>query len=211
MKTMKPILMILALMLALSLGVTAFAEEEAAAPAAEPAAETSAASSALSDAQAEADALKEAFEAYYKAKAETRQESVLNALKEELDALVAAGKLTQEQADLILKYYAEQMATLQDGAGFGRNRNGGRGGNAFGSLPGSQGSGRNGNMPGFGNSQNGNLPGFGSSQNGNGNTPGFGNGMGGRHGRFNSQPTDGTASATPAAPNTNAPAGSAGT
>ena len=49
-------------------------------------------------------ALQEALEAYRSARQASRMESV----EEELDAFVADGKLTREQADRILEYYKEQ-------------------------------------------------------------------------------------------------------
>ena len=124
-KNWKTTSLILALTLALMLGVTALAENPAAAPSDSPAAD--AAKSAMEEAQAaadaaqaEADALNEALEAYGKAKAESRKLAILTSLKEELDGFVAAGSLTQEQADLILQYYAEQLTLQQNGTGFGK-------------------------------------------------------------------------------------------
>ena len=52
---------------------------------------------------AESDALGEALEALHKARMEKAQEE----LKAELDEYVAAGKLTQEQADLIMKHFQD--------------------------------------------------------------------------------------------------------
>ena len=127
--------LILALALALALGVTALAESPAETPADSTASD--AAKSAIEEAQAAADAaqaestaLNEALEAYGKAKSESRKLAILTSLKEELDGYVAAGNMTQEQADLILKYYAEQLTNQQNGAGFGKggrmkNRNNG--------------------------------------------------------------------------------------
>ena len=127
--------LILALVLGLALGVTALAEGPAETPADSTASD--AAQSAIEEAQAAADAaqaestaLNEALEAYGKAKSESRKLAILTSLKEELDSYVAAGSLTQEQADLILKYYAEQLTNQQNGAGFGKggrmkNRNNG--------------------------------------------------------------------------------------
>ena len=115
----KPGMMILTILLVLSLGMAAFAEGAAeTAPAADPAAAPDTA--AASDAQASADALKEALTALENARADARRQAVLDKMKEELDAYVASGKLTQEQEDLILKYYTEQL-TLQQG---GRGRDG---------------------------------------------------------------------------------------
>ena len=91
---------------------------------------------------------------------------MLNKLKEELDGYVASGKLTQEQEDLILKYYAEQMALGQNVPGF---RQGGRG------MRGGFGQGR-----GMGNGRNGSGQGQGTRQG----RPG----KGGRGGFFGSMP-----------------------
>ena len=117
--------LILALVLALTLGAGALAESAAETPADSAAAD--AAKSALEEAQASADAaqteataLNEALEAYGKAKTEKRKLDILTSLKEDLDSYVAAGSLTQEQADLIFKYYSEQMALQQNGFGFGK-------------------------------------------------------------------------------------------
>lgn len=62
------------------------------------------------DAATDNTALQQAFDAYRAAKQSTRQE----ALEDELKGYVESGKLTQEQADLILNYYKEQQA-LRDG------------------------------------------------------------------------------------------------
>ena len=130
MKTMKKMsLMVLALLLALSLGAAAFAEEtEAAATEAVPAATEAAPAeaeaapaatdTAAADTKSEADALSNALAAYAKAKAEARKQARLDSLKEELNGYVTSGILTQEDADLILKYFTEQMT--QTGNGFGR-------------------------------------------------------------------------------------------
>ena len=139
MKSKKSILIVLALMIAACLSVAALAEEPAEI-AADTAAADAAAKTAAEDAQAAADAaqaestaLTEALEAYSKAKAESRKLEVLTSLKEELDGYVADGALTQEQADLILKYYAEQLTLMQqNGTGFGRGGRGGHGGKGFG-------------------------------------------------------------------------------
>ena len=125
MKTLSKLgLMILAMTLALSLGLTALAEGTADSVPEAPAAVT-----AVDEAQAKANALNEALTAYSNAKADSRKQAYLDSLKQELDAYVAAGKLTQDQADLIYKYYVEQM-TLRgnSGKGFGRGGKGGRNG-----------------------------------------------------------------------------------
>ena len=134
MNTKKSILIVLALMLAACLSVAALAESPA--DTAADTAATDAAKSAIEEAQAAADAaqteataLTEALEAYAKAKVENRKVEILAKLKEELDSYVTAGTLTQEQADLILKYYAEQMTLLQNGNSVGmKNGRGGKGG-----------------------------------------------------------------------------------
>ena len=150
--------LILALVFALALGVTALAESPAETPADSTAAD--AAKSAIEEAQAAADAaqaestaLNEALEAYDKAKSESRKLAILTSLKEELDSYVAAGSLTQEQADLILKYYAEQLTLQQNGTGCGkggRMKNGNV--NGFGGKGGRGGRGGRGR---FGQPQNG--------------------------------------------------------
>ncbi len=124
MKTLsKAGLMILAMLLALSLGLTALAEGST-----DTAPET-AATESVSEAQAKADALNEALTAYSNAKADSRKQDYLDSLKQELDAYVAAEKLTQDQADLIYAYYVEQMTLQQNnGMGFGRGGKGGRNG-----------------------------------------------------------------------------------
>lgn len=148
MKNMKKtFLMILALMTALCLSIAAFAEDTA-----EPVEAPAAESAAVDEAQAAADALNEALTAYSAAKAESRKQEQLDSLKQELDSYVTAGKLTSEQADLILKYYTEQMTLQQDGRGFGRGGKGGRGG---------MGGGRNG-AGGFGGGKGGRSGKFGS-------------------------------------------------
>lgn len=125
MKTMSKIgLMILSAVLVLSLGLTALAEGT---PDAAP--EAPSAAAAADDAQAKADALNEALTAYSNAKADSRKQTYLDNLKQELDSYVAAGKLTREQADLIYEYYAEQMTLQQNnGMDFRRGGKGGRNG-----------------------------------------------------------------------------------
>ena len=123
MKTLsKAGLMILALLLALSLGMVALAEGTTDNTQEAPVTET-----ADNEAQAKADALNEALTAYSNAKADSRKQAYLDSLKQELDAFVAAGKLTQDQADLIYEYYVEQLTLQQNnGMGFGRGGKGGR-------------------------------------------------------------------------------------
>lgn len=134
----KTIMIVLALMLSVCLSVASLAESPAETPADTTAADAanaavSEAQAASEAAQAESEALNEALEAWNKAKTESRKLSILTGLKEELDKFVADGSLTQEQADLILKYYAEQLALQQQNTpGFGRGSKGGRGGKGFG-------------------------------------------------------------------------------
>ena len=139
--------MILALALALTLGMTALAEN-AEAPAAEPPA---------TDAAAGADtALQDALNALRTA----RNGDKLADLETELKSYVEAGKLTQEQADLILKAYQDQES-LRSGVcpncGYQFSNGGtGRGGRM-----------KNGNMGGFGGKGGkGGRGGFGRTQNG---------------------------------------------
>jgi hypothetical protein len=156
-KNMKITSLILALALALTAVVTSLAESTAETPSAASAAE--AAQAAADAAQSEANALNEALEAYGKAKSESRRLSILTGLKEELDGYVAAGSLTQEQADLILNYYAEQLTLQQNGAGFGRGgrmkNDGTNGANGLGGKGGRGGRGGHGGSGRFGLQQNG--------------------------------------------------------
>ena len=92
-------ILIFALVAAMILSVAALAEGNAETPEA-PAIEETQPSEVQS---AEDVALREALNAYCTA----RQESRLEALEAELNGYVASGKLTQEQADLILNYYKE--------------------------------------------------------------------------------------------------------
>jgi hypothetical protein len=156
-KNMKITSLILALALALTAVVTSLAESTAETPSAASAAE--AAQAAADAAQSEANALNEALEAYGKAKSESRRLSILTGLKEELDGYVAAGSLTQDQADLILNYYAEQLTLQQNGAGFGRGsrmkNDGTNGANGLGGKGGRGGRGGHGGSGRFGLQQNG--------------------------------------------------------
>ena len=210
---------IIALVLTLALMAAAVAAvAEDAAPAQTPETETAETqvtetAAAADEAQAAAEALSEALAAWQNARAETRRQAILDNLKQELDACVTAGTLTQEQADLILKYYTEQMTLNQNGPKNGFSRGGKNGFNGR-NLP----NGQNGfsfggkNVPGgqnFPNSQNGSQNGFnfGGQNLPNGqNVPQNGFGFGGRHGRFGNMPgtPDGTTGATPGA---SAPAG----
>ena len=95
----------------------------------DPVPETPAAGTAVDEIQAKANALNEALTAYSNAKADSRKQAYLDSLKQELDTYVAAGKLTQDQADLIYEYYVEQMTLLgNNGKGFGSGGIGGRNG-----------------------------------------------------------------------------------
>ena len=182
----KTILIVLSLMLAACLSVAALAETPVETPADTAAADAAKAAAAEAQAaseaaQAESDALNEALEAWNKAKAESRKLSILTSLKEELDKFVADGSLTREQADLILKYYAEQLTLQQqNSAGFGRGSKGGRGGRGFGrGMDGGTNTGMN------NDTRNSNF------------------GLGGRHGRFgNAVPSQSQAPAAPDARDT---------
>ncbi len=125
MKTMKKAgLAVLALMLALSLGTAALGENPV-----DSVSGATAAGTAGDEAQAKADALNEAMKAYDSAKADSRKQEYLDNLKQELENLVAAGKLTGDQAELIYGYYTEQMTLRQNnGMGAGRGGKGGRNG-----------------------------------------------------------------------------------
>ena len=105
------------------------------------------------DASSDNTALQDAFDAYRAARQSDQQEE----LEAELKSYVASGKLTQEQADLILNYHKEQEALrngtcpncgyqFQNGFGKGghgmggRGMKGGKGGRMFGgmNMPGQQ-------------------------------------------------------------------------
>ena len=133
-------LVMLALVLATVMGVVALAEsaepEAALPPAVEEAPEVEAPAED-SAAASDSTALQDALNAYNAA----RQSSRVESLEAELQSYVESGKLTQEQADLILNYYNEQEPLrngvcpncgyqFQDNGGFGRGgrMNGGRGG-----------------------------------------------------------------------------------
>ena len=173
--------MMLAMMLALSLCGFAMAEGET------DSAANTAAADALKEAEEKSQALDDALTAYSTAKQESRKQARLASLKEELDGYVAAGSMTQEQADLLLSYYAEQLAQNADGMGKGRGGKGMRNGQSIQN-------GQNGQniRNGLQNGQN--------IQNGQ-NMPQNGFGRGGKRGGMNQQtpaaPVDGTTSATP--------------
>ena len=160
---MKRTIIALTLILALVLGGAAFAEPvEARNP--EPV-EVEAQAPAEDEAPAEPeeapeedgeDSLREALDALREARHAAQQE----ALKEELDGYVAAGTLTQAQADLILNAFAE-------GKGFGRSRAEGRDGGRQSRMPGRSGC-QNGGCRD--NGQNPCVPGQNGRQNG-GRTP----------------------------------------
>ena len=99
------------------------------------------------DAASDNTALQQAFDAYRAARQSGQQEE----LEAELKGYVESGKLTQEQADLILNYYKEQEALrngtcpncgyqFQNGFGKGghgkggRGMKGGKGGRMFGGM-----------------------------------------------------------------------------
>ena len=130
---------IIALALALARGTTAIAEvadttenveitapveETEAAPAEEePALAEEESKEEVPSQATESESLNDALKALH----EARQAAHTDELKAELDEYVAAGKLTQDQADLIYKYYVEQMTLLgNSGKGFGRGGKGGR-------------------------------------------------------------------------------------
>lgn len=144
-------LIALALVASLVVGVVAVAENAPEAPE-PPAAE---AQQPAEDAATDDAALKEAIEAYRAAKQSERQE----ALEAELKGFVESGKLTQEQADLILNYVKEQQAK-RDGTcpscGY-QFRNNGKGGRMNGGKSGNRGmsNGRQGfgQQPTFGQQQ----------------------------------------------------------
>ena len=186
---MKHFIIGIALALALVLGIAAFAET--AEPATEPvpalteeapvedtATEAPAAEAETADDSA---ALQEALEAYRAAK----ESEHLDDLTEELNGYVAAGKLTQEQADLILNSMKERMAARngecpncgyqfqnnggrmggQKGQRGGNNQHGSRMGRMNGQMPGNQAQ-PNGQMPGSQAQPNGQMPGSQAQPNG---------------------------------------------
>ncbi len=112
----------LALTLALSLCAGSLAETAGETPETET--QPVVLSQELLDAQAQTAALQEALSAYKAAKTEAKKQKKLEAvqkkldeLKAELDAYVAAGVLTQEQADLILAYYTQKWTAALNGTG----------------------------------------------------------------------------------------------
>ena len=131
---------VIALVLALTLviGAVALAENGSAEAPAVPEVQTEDAAAAD-----EATALQEALKALNEARSSSRQDD----LEAELNAFVEAGKLTREQADLILKYYKEQQA-LRDGVcpNCGYQFSTGRGTKGLGGKGSGRSSGRNGSM-----------------------------------------------------------------
>jgi len=121
-ETKKILSMLMALALVLSLGAFALAEGETDSTAGSAA--NTAAAEALKEAEEKSQALTDALTAYSTAKQEARKQARLTSLKEELDGYVAAGSLTQEQADLLLSYYAEQLAQNNGSTGKGRGSRG---------------------------------------------------------------------------------------
>lgn len=116
-------------------------------------------------AQQDDTALRQAYEAYRAAKQSSRQA----ALEDELKGYVEAGKLTQEQADLILNDYKQRDALrngtcpecgyqFKNGMGKGGRMNGGKGMNGMNRGKGGRMSGGRGmfnNQPGVGQQSNG--------------------------------------------------------
>lgn len=99
---MKKLLVILTLALTLSLCAAALAEQEEAAG-------TIPRSAAEAAPETEQEVLAQALEAYRALKGEDKAKDP-EALQKELETFVQEEKLTREQAELILKYYTEQLA-----------------------------------------------------------------------------------------------------
>jgi len=177
----------IALALALVLGIAAFAEETTTDPVpAAPAVTEDATESTTEEAPA-ADtnaALQDALDAYRKAK----QDKAVDDLEEELAEYVAAGSLTQEQADLILNSVKERLAAKNgecpncgyDLRGQNKGMRGGKMGQQRGGRMGGQMNGQqmpqmngqqmpqmNGQMPQMGGQQNGQMPQMGGQMSGN--------------------------------------------
>ena len=171
----------IALALALVLGIAAFAEETTTDPVpAAPAVteETSTeitASTEETQTEDEQKALQDALDAYRKAK----QDKAVDELEEELTEYVAAGSLTQEQADLILNSVKERLAAKNGecpncgydlrgknksirGGKMGQQRGGRMGGQMNGQMPQT-----NGQFPQMGGKQNGQMPQMGGQMPGN--------------------------------------------
>ena len=186
---MKRIIIAMTLILALVLSVGALAEvTEPEAPAAQ---SELAAPEEADEAADDAVTLEDAFKALFEARLSTKLEE----LQAELDEYVAAGKLTQEQADLIMNSIKERQEAMQGNGGYDwRQMPGNRqqfpgmqgGDRQFGQCPGMQGGNRQfGQFPGMqgGNRQFGQCPGMqdgnqipqmpGNQQGGNGQCPGM--------------------------------------
>ena len=97
--------LMMALILTLAAGTVALAENAAETPE-KSAGEVLPGQESTAGSSEDSDALQEALEAYRNARSASRRE----ALEEELKSFVEAGKLTQEQADLILAYCEENQS-----------------------------------------------------------------------------------------------------
>ena len=106
---MKTLFVILTLARALALCAGALAEETAPA---EPAVPTE----LKTDEAAEQEAMEQALAVYRELKGAAKVKN-LDALQKELDAYVEDGKLTREQADLILRHYTERFASRGEQGG----------------------------------------------------------------------------------------------
>ena len=169
---MKNYIIGIALALVLVMGVAAFAEAtdpatDSVPAVTEEAAATEEATEAPSEdpAEDEQKALQDALDAYRKAK----QDKAVSDLEEELNGYVAAGSLTQEQADLILKNVKERMATkngecpncgydLRGQRGATPRQGGQRGSKMGGQMNGQRGGQMNGQQIPGGQQQNGQAP-----------------------------------------------------
>ena len=134
---MKNFVIGIALALVLTLGIVAFAESTPDATVPEAPAETATTDTTVAETPAkstDSTALQDALTAYNQARQSTYTEN----LEAELKGYVESGKLTQEQADLILKYVKDQEA-LRNGVcpncGY-QFQNGGKGGHMKGGFGG---------------------------------------------------------------------------
>ena len=134
---MKNFVIGIALALVLTLGIVAFAESTPDATVPEAPAETATTDTTVPETPAkstDSTALQDALTAYNQARQSTYTEN----LEAELKGYVESGKLTQEQADLILKYVKDQEA-LRNGVcpncGY-QFQNGGKGGHMKGGFGG---------------------------------------------------------------------------
>ena len=114
--------LILAALLAFGLWAGAVAEETSAPPAETGETAAPQEDAAAEDTAAQAEALKEALEAWQNARGGSKKRVRPDTLKQELDSLVAAGKLTQAQADLIQQYYADRQASRKGSPAAGQGR-----------------------------------------------------------------------------------------